>query len=158
MRRNRPMLVVLLALGAHLGCYQSAFPLDGTPTAPLDAALLRRWRCTPASGSGVVTITVKRASPTLYAITLAAPGEAPEEYEAYATPIAGQVVLNVKDKDPRATRPWSFARYERRDETLTISLLSEQGLPANLTTPQALEQALAGPAATYATLCACKPK
>lgn len=154
LRASRLMALMLLVV-AHLDCYQSSFPMEATPSLPIDPALLRTWRCLPVHDDSAVMITVSRASASVYAVEFEAPGDPPEQYEAYATQVGKARVLNVRD--PRAAKPWTFAKYELRGpNSLTISLLAEGGLPETLTTPAALRQALEGPAATYETLCHCR--
>jgi hypothetical protein len=138
----------------HLGCYQSAFPVETPPSVPVDAALLDTWRCQPTHDDSPLTIAVTRASAYVYALQLQAPGDPAEHYEAYATDVGRRRVLNIKD--PKAARPWTFATYELHgQDRLSISLFTDKGLAHTPTTPEALKHALTSQQATYETLCHC---
>ena len=80
----------------------------------------------------------------MYGIRFEAEGETPDLYEAYASEIKGQVVLNVRDLDPRASpKPWTFARYSfLLPDVLRIQLVSDDELKGVEQASMALRSAL----------------
>src|SRR5688572_12833488 len=89
--RAAGMLGVLLV---SVGCYESEFPMDGTPQANVEQALVGVWRCVPHNAKVTerpATITVVRGRERTYAVTFQQDGKDAEHYEAYASMVQGTV-------------------------------------------------------------------
>lgn len=138
------LVASVVPLGA---CYDFGAPLDSAPTQAVDSKLLGTWRCLgtqPSADAEPGSIVVTVGGERVYTIRFEAEGESPDLYEAYASEIKGQVVLNVRDLDPRASaKPWAFARYSfLLPDVLRIQLVSDDELKGVEQTSVALRSAL----------------
>lgn len=138
------LVASVVPLGA---CYDFGVPLDSAPTRAVDSKLLGTWRCLgtePSPDAKPANIVVSAGGERIYGIRFEAEGESPDLYEAYASEIKGQIVLNVRDLDPRAsTRPWTFARYSfLLPDVLRVQLVSDDELKGVEQTSLALRTAL----------------
>jgi hypothetical protein len=153
------VLVVLAFLGCS-GCYESAFPIDSSPQADVEPALLGVWRCLPfdeAATEPAVTLTIARGAERRYAVTLQEDGDSAESYEAHASSIDGEVLFNVR-KLEGGSKPWVFVRRTLvRPNLLHLQVLSSKALTPQ-DSPVALRKAveqLRGTPGAYEDSCAC---
>ena len=132
---------LLLCLSA---CYESRFPLDPTPQAPIDTSLLASWRCLPAdpdTDSTAATLTINMAREGVYTSVFQADDEQPETYETHTSLVKGQPLLNIRDGGEPAT--WVFGRYLLLlPNVLQIQIVDADGLEGMYETPADLRQAL----------------
>ena len=149
---------MLRVLGLSIGlaillsaCY-SEFPLDQTPQAELDPALLGTWRCLPFDpkpDTDPLNFVVGTARPSVYSIRLEAKDEQPLLLEAYFSVVRGRRVLNVRDMDPKGpSAPWLFARYSfPLPNVLRAEIVQEDLLKSGEQTPAGYRRVLESPAA-----------
>ena len=126
-------VVLSMALGSlGQGCFFES-PLDPDASVRVDPAILGTWRCLgfdAEADSQPANFVVSRANDHRYAITVQQQGEVPGEYEAYASLIKGQAILNVRL--PKATDPpkqWALARYSfLRTDVMQVQLVDDSKL------------------------------
>ena len=107
----RAVLAMCIAVTCA-GCYEAAFPLDPAPQAPLDAKLFGTWRCISASAnSEAANLIIRRARDGVYAASIVEDDKSTDTYEAYASVVGGNTVLNVQELKASKT-PWVYGRYE----------------------------------------------
>ena len=143
---------VSLGLAILLSACYSEFPLDQTPQAELDAAILGTWRCLPPDpkpDTDPLTFVVTTARPRVYSIRLEAKNEQPLLLEAHFSVINGHPVLNVRNLDPKGpSKPWLFARYSfLLPNVLRAQIVQEDLLKSVEQTPAGYRRALGSPAA-----------
>lgn len=160
---KRPVLIVLVSVLTILGCaacYESAFPIDATPQADVEQALVGVWRCVGYDAKATdrpATLTIGRGEERRYAVTLQEDGRSPDRYEAYASSIAGEVVFNLRDVSSGG-KPWTFVRQTLvRPNLLHLQVLDEKALTAQ-ESPAALRttlERLHDQPNAFEDLCAC---
>jgi len=144
MRLGR-LLGVAVAL-AVAGCYESEFPLDPVPRAPLDSALLGSWRCLPADpepSDKAADIVVGRAREGVYVVSFREEGQESESYEAHASIVRGRPLLNIREVGPSSRKKWMFVRYTLlRPSILQVQLVNDQALKGVDESVSALRRAI----------------
>jgi hypothetical protein len=143
-----------------LGCYESTFPIDASPQADVDQALLGVWRCVADqadASENAATITVTQTADRLYAVTFQEDAKTPDHYEAHASVVGGQRLLNTRDLSG-GSKPWVFMRYSLlRPSVLQLDILNgdaleEQSSPADL---RRAVQGLEANDKAYVEFCTC---
>lgn len=151
---------MLSALLVSQGCYESTFPIDAAPQAAVQPALLGVWRCVLHDAKATeqpATMTVARGREGMYAVTYQEAGKEADRYEAHASVVRGETILNTRDLSGRR-RPWVFMRYALlRPSVLQLQVLNgdalkEQTSPAGLRS--AVERLRRKPGA-YLDMCVC---
>ena len=147
MRQARRILVHLTAILSLLvlsSCY-SDFPLDTTPQADRDEALLGAWRCLPANPSPTAQageFTFTRARDRVYGIRLEGGGDDPVSLEGYVSMVGGQRVLNVSDLSPKGAT-WAYVRYAFLAPTvIRFQIVQDDAFKGVAKTPAAYRQLL----------------
>jgi hypothetical protein len=155
-------VATFLLVLANAGCYESRFPIDMEPRAPIDQDLVARWRCLPAAAdadTAAATITIGVARDGVYAASFQEDGKAADVYEIHASVLEGQSVLNIRDLAESKREPWVFGRYVfLRPDVLQVQILLEEALDDELETPAALREALEkriGRADLFGDYCTC---
>jgi hypothetical protein len=145
MRLSAAVLSVTLTIVLP-ACY-SEFPIDPTPQAELDAALLGTWRCLPpdprpdTDAANFILSTARRG---VYSIRLEAKDEEPVLLEAHFSLVNGHRLLNVRDLDPKGpSKPWLFARYSfPMSHVLRVQFVQDDVFKDSAHTPAAYRLAL----------------
>ena len=145
------------------GCVFFDSPIDLTPQLGVDAALLGTWRGLPSdpdADAEPANFVVTVARDRVYAITFEEKDEEPHRYEAHASEIGTQVILNVRDLDTRfPDKPWAFARYSfLLPNVVRVELVDDESLKEVEQSPATLRNAierLDGSAGLYADFCIC---
>jgi len=134
-------LATLLLSG---GCYESRFPIDATPQARIEPALLGVWRCVPHDAKPTeppATMTVARGRERMYSVSFQEDGKEAARYEAYASAVRGEMLLNVRDLSG-GPKPWVFIRYALlRPSVLQLQVLNGDALKEQAS-PEALRRAV----------------
>jgi hypothetical protein len=152
----------LLSCTVVLGsCYFDA-PIDPTPKHALDPALVGTWRCLAVDDkpdAKPVNFVVTPARDLVYSIRFDDGEGTPDIYEGHASEVKGHTVLNVRDLDPRYTKPWAFARYTfLLPSVLRVQLVNDEALEGVEHTSPSLRAALErldGRADLYGDYCVC---
>jgi hypothetical protein len=141
-------LFPVLAVTALSGCYTSPVPLAPAPEADIDAGVVGAWRCLPPDpgpGDEPANLTVARARDRVYAVAFGEEGEEPDRYEAHASLVKGETVVNVRDLSPDDRKPWTFLRYTLlRPDILEIRIAAEDALEGVEPTAAALRSRFEG--------------
>jgi hypothetical protein len=145
MRLSAAVLSVTLTIVLP-ACY-SEFPIDPTPQAELDAALLGTWRCLPPDprpDTDPANFILSTARPGVYSIRLEAKDEEPVLLEAHFSLVKGHRLLNVRDLDPKGpSKPWLFARYSfPMSHVLRVQFVQDDVFKDSAHTPAAYRRAL----------------
>lgn len=162
---RRLAAAVVLATSTILlgGCYDFNSPIDPTPMHALDPALLGTWRCLAVGekpDAKPANFVVSTARDLVYSIRFEDDEGEPDIYEAHASQVKGNPLLNVRDLDPRVpTKPWNFARYTfLLPDVLRVQLVNAEALKGVERTPAALRGALEqldSQAELYVDFCIC---
>jgi hypothetical protein len=120
---------ILTAAFAAGGCL-SAVPIDTAPDIKVAASLLGNWNCQaplaePETEKSELEITAADASRILVEIT--EPDQEPQQYEAYASSVAGSTLFNVraaKGTLPLEPVEWVFVRATLSGNKLRIQTLN----------------------------------
>jgi len=158
-RIQRVVVLLALLVGSN-GCLFEA-PLDVKPEVPIDAAILGTWRCIgdERADAKPANFVVSRATDHRYNIVFQEDGEDTDTYEAYASVIKGQTLLNVRIPSVPASKPWAIARCSLlRPNVVHVQLANDDKLKAADSTPASLRRALEralGNADVFEDYCVC---
>jgi hypothetical protein len=155
----------LLAIGLGLsgiGCFFDC-PLDNEPKVRVDPTIVGTWRCLgfdAGPDSHPANFIVRQASERRYAIVFDEGDGEVEDYEAYASTVSGQTILNVKVPKPKAgLKPWALARYSYlRPDVVLVQLVDETKLEGADRSPAVLRQTLqkvVGRSDSFGDYCVC---
>ncbi len=120
---------ILIAVLAAGGCL-SAVPIDTAPAIKVDTSLLGNWNCQtplaePETEKSALDITAADASRIL--VEVREPDLEPQQYEAYASSVAGSTLFNVKAAKgtlPLEPVEWVFVRATLSGNKLRIQTLN----------------------------------
>jgi hypothetical protein len=137
-------LGVSLAVSSQ-GCFFDS-PLDAHPSVPIDSEILGTWRCL-AIGEGPdshpANFVVKASDAYRYTILFQETPDSSEQYEAYASRVGDESILNVHvPGDSAFTKPWALARYSLlRPDVLEVQVVDETKLEGADQSPETLRHA-----------------
>jgi hypothetical protein len=126
--RSARVAIAVAALTAS-ACL-SAVPIDTAPGIKVDPSLLGNWNCQaplaePETEKSELDITAADASRILVGVT--EPDQEPQQYEAYASSVAGSTLFNVKAAKgtlPLEPVEWVFVRTTLSGDKLRIQTLN----------------------------------
>jgi hypothetical protein len=122
-------VAIAVAAFAAGGCL-SAVPIDTAPSIKVGPSLLGNWNCQaplaePETEKSELDITAADASRILVEVT--EPDQEPQQYEAYASSVAGSTLFNVKAAKgtlPLEPLEWVFVRATLSGNKLRIQTLN----------------------------------
>jgi hypothetical protein len=140
-------IAALVATGLLAGCFESDFPLDPSPPAAVDAALVGSWRCLELGGKAdeAITIVVRAAQDRRYDVSWqSAGGGRPDLYRAHGSSVRVPGLLNIQPvRDGAAQGAWVFHRYTfLRPHVVQLQFASKKVLEGVEKSPGALRAAI----------------
>jgi hypothetical protein len=120
----------ILIAGLTAGGCLSAVPIDTAADIRVDTSLLGSWNCQtplaePETEKSELAITAADASTLLVKVT--EPDQEPQQYEAYASSVAGSTLFNIKAAKgtlPLEPLEWVFVRAILSGNKLRIQTLN----------------------------------
>jgi hypothetical protein len=158
---GRALFCVAFGLSGN-GCFFDC-PLDAGATVRVDPTIIGTWRCLGFDAgptSNPANFVVRQVDDHRYAIVFDEGDDEVEHYEAYASMVKGQTILNVRLPKPKAgLKPWALARYSfLRADVVQVQLVDETKLQGADRSPEVLRQALEkiqGQPDLYGDYCVC---
>ena len=127
--RSARVAVAVAAFSAG-GCL-SAVPIDTGPAIKVDTSLLGNWNCQPALAEPETEkseLAITAADDSRLLVTVTESGQEADQYEAYASTVAGTTVYNVKAAKgtlPLEPQEWVFVRATLSGDKLRIQTLND---------------------------------
>jgi len=158
-------LTAILACLSLAGCYDFDFPLDASPSVPVDPRLLATWRCLATDGGlddEPAALRITRSSDTVSRWTFFNPSDDTDdkgEFDVYASTLGGATLLNALEKGEKDHGKWSFVRYTLlTSNILRLELVDDEPFAKEKSDASALRGAIekrVNDATIYKDFCVC---